>query len=157
MNYRVALAALLCVSVSSCTMVRDFGCLTSDYWIAAASHAELGIYDTEQTAVMERNVRQVGLVGNDIVAECQERPGDNVVAQPGELPCTGFNIIDTRTGQVWRGLSEATARTVLRNAGLVMPRLRDASEWLTQDWPEGNPSVFCKSHPDARLPATISP
>jgi hypothetical protein len=51
--------------------VRDFGCLADGCFAAAPSHAEMGIYDRQETAVLERYVLQVGLAKNFIVARCE--------------------------------------------------------------------------------------
>jgi len=146
MKYRLAGVVLFCLVSSSCAEVRDFGCLSNGYWIAAPSHAEFGVYDRQQTAVLERNVFEVGLVKDFIVARCEVRGGARATPQPGEKPCSNYGVVDTRTGEVRQGLSEAEARSVLERAGVAMPRLHYANEWFNQDWPSGNPSEFCKAN-----------
>ncbi len=135
------MGCLMCVSCK----VRDFGCLSNGYWVAAPSHAEMGIYDVTGNSVLERYVSQVGLMKEYIVATCLVRPGDKTVPLPGEKPCRGFNVIDTKTTQVWRGLTEAQAEEVLLKAGLRMPELHYANTWFNQDWPNGDPSAFCRA------------
>ena len=146
MRYRIASVVLLCIGASSCAKVRDFGCLSDGYWVAAPSHAEMAIYDRQQTAVLERYVLQVGLVKGFIVARCEVRPDADAVPLHDEKPCKDFNVIDTATERAWRGLSDTEARAVLEKAGVAMPELRYANEWFNQDWPDGNPSAFCKPH-----------
>jgi hypothetical protein len=106
----------------------------------------MSIYDRQQTAVFERYVSQVGISKDYIVALCKVWPGDDAVPLPQETPCTGYNVVDTSTQQVWRRLSDTEARTVLEKAGVAMPELRYANEWFNQDWPDGNPSAFCRAH-----------
>jgi hypothetical protein len=145
-TYRLAAVVMLCMLVSSCAKVRDFGCLSDGYWVAAPSHAETGIYDRQQTAVLERYVLQVGLAKGFVVARCEVRPDANAVPLPDEKPCKGYNVIDTASGTVWRGLSDAQAVAVLQRVGVTMPALHYANQWFNQDWPNGNPSAFCKAH-----------
>ncbi|UPG96589.1 hypothetical protein [Luteibacter aegosomatissinici] len=146
MRYRIASVVLLCIGASSCAKVRDFGCLSDGYWVAAPSHVEMGVYDRHDTAVLERYVFQVGLTKGFIVASCEVRPGADAASLPGEQPCKGYNVINTATEQVWRGLSGTEAAVVLKKEGIAMPELHYANEWFNQDWPDGNPSAFCKAH-----------
>ncbi len=153
MTYRVAGVVFFCLVSSSCAKVRDFGCLSDGYWIAAPSHAEFGVYDRQQTAVLERNVFEVGLVKGFIVARCEIREVASAPPQPDEKPCSDYGIVDTTTGQVRQGLSEAEARAVLERSGVAMPKLHYANEWFNQDWPDGNPSEFCRAKfPEAPVP-----
>jgi len=134
-----------CLMSVSCK-VRDFGCLSNGYWVAAMSHSDMGVQDVTGNSVLQRNVSQVGLTKEYIVATCRVWPGDKTVPLPIETPCHGFNVIDTETTQVWRDLTEAQAEEVLFKVGLRMPELHYANTWFNQDWPLGEPSHFCRAN-----------
>lgn len=144
MKLRGLVVAMSCVASASCA-VRDFGCLSNGYWVAAPSHAEMGIYDVTGDSVLQRYVSEVGLVKRYVVATCRVWPGNDTVPLPEEKPCHGFNVIDTETTQVWRDLTEAQAEEVLFKAGSKMPELHYANTWFNQDWPLGEPSAFCRA------------
>jgi hypothetical protein len=146
MMCRVAGVAVLCIVASSCVKVRDFGCLSNGYWVAAPSHAEIGIQNLQGTTVLERYVSRIGLAREYIAARCDVSPDANAVPSPDEKPCKGYNVINTATEQVWRGLSDTQAVAVLQTVGVAMPELHYANQWFNQDWPDGNPSEFCKTH-----------
>jgi len=141
---RALCAIVACLVITSCK-VRDFGCLANGYWVAAPSHAEMGIQDVTGNTVLERYVSQIGLAKGYIVAICRVRSGDDTVPLPDEKPCHGFNVIDTETTHVWRDMTEAQAEEVLFKAGLKMPELHYANTWFNQDWPDGKPSDFCRA------------
>lgn len=120
----------VCLVCASCAKVRDFGCLSNGYWVAAPSHAEIGIQNLQGTAVLERYVSQIGLTKQYIVARCEVNADANAVPSPGEKPCRDYNVIDTLSGKVWRGLSVAQAAAFLQTVCLAMPDLHYANAWF---------------------------
>lgn len=144
--YRVIGIALLSVLGASCVKVRDFGCLIDGYSISAPSHAEISISRFDGTYVLERYVFQVGLTPGYIVALCQRRPGADAQPSADERPCSGYNVINTQSGQAVRGISKDEATAILVKAGATMPMLDDAAGYFSQDWPNGEPGEFCRAH-----------
>lgn len=146
MTYRFIRVAVLCLLSTSCAKVRDFGCLIDGYSISAPSHVEIGISSPDGTYVLERYVFQVGSVPGHIVAFCQRRPGADAQPSPGEKPCSGYNVIDTQSGQVVRGIGKDEAAAILGKAGLPMPKLDYAADYFSQDWADGEKEDFCLTH-----------
>lgn len=114
----------------------------------APSHAEIGVADADSVFVLERYVTQIGQARGFIVARC-DMPDQQRAVGPLDLgkPCSGYNVIDTRTGRVWRGLDDIAAESVLGRANVPMPAMVTVSDYFNQVWPEGRPGNFCLSHP----------
>jgi hypothetical protein len=114
----------------------------------APSHEEIGVADADSVFVLERYVTQVGQAKGFIVARCDMSDHQRAVI-PLDLgkPCSGYNVIDTHTGRVWRGLDDIAAEWVLKQANVAMPAMATVSDYFNQAWPEDRSGNFCLVHP----------
>lgn len=146
--YRALVVVLFAGLVSSCAQRRDFGCLIDGYSVAAPSGAELALMAPDGTMVLERYVDQVGVAPGHLIALCKVPANNQEQPQKDETPCAGYNVIDTRSGAVVRGLSKERAIAMLEATGSGNPEMKHISEYFSVEWPPGQPGAFCKAHPE---------
>jgi hypothetical protein len=100
--------------------------LADGYQIMIMNSEEVYIADGRNELILGPEIEAIGIAPGTIVVDCGLK--DVVVNQFANT--VGFNVIDTRTGVIWKRLTAAGAAEKLRALGSPMPEMRPLSSYL---------------------------
>jgi hypothetical protein len=100
--------------------------LIDGYQIWVMNSQEKYIGDAQNTLILGPEIETIGIAPGVIVVNS----GLNEVVVNEFENTVGFNLIDTRTGEIIKGLKAAEAEQKLRSRGSSMPEMRPLSSYL---------------------------
>jgi hypothetical protein len=100
--------------------------LIDGYQIWVMNSQEKYIGDAQDTLILGPQIETIGVAPGVIVVNC----GLNEVVVNEFANTVGFNLIDTRTGVIWKGLTAAEAEQKLKSRNIPMPEMRPLSSYL---------------------------
>jgi hypothetical protein len=100
--------------------------LVGGYQIMVMSSEEVYVANADNELILGPEIETIGLAPGVIVVNC----GLNKVAPEGRANTVGFNLVDTQTGVIWKGLTAAEAEQKLKSRKISMPEMRPLSSYL---------------------------
>lgn len=100
--------------------------LVDGYQIMIMNSDEAYIANVENDLILGPEIEAIGIAPGVIVVDCGLK--DVVVNQFANT--VGFNVIDTRTGIIWKRLTAAEAEQKLGAQGRAMPEMQPLSSYL---------------------------
>ena len=94
--------------------------LVGGYQILMMGGHEDYIANAQNRLILGPEIETIGIVSGVIVVNCGLKEG----VTNGFANTVGYNLIDTRTGEVIKGLTAAEAEQKLRSRGSPMPEMR---------------------------------
>jgi hypothetical protein len=111
---------------AGCAARKDAASLPNYYSVLAMGSTEMYVADPQHELLLGPTLVSVGVVDQFVVAFC----GWEASERNGFSNTVGYNILDTRSAQVVKKLSEEEARNWLSARGLEMPVLQSPSAIL---------------------------
>ena len=90
------------------------------------SSEEVYVANAQNELILGPEIETIGIAPGVIVVNC----GPNKIVADGLENTIGFNLIDTRTGVIWKSLTAAEAEQKLRSRGSSIPEMRPLSSYL---------------------------
>lgn len=100
--------------------------LVGGYQIMVMNPQERYIANAQNELILGPEIETIGIVSGVIVVNC----GLKEVVVNRFANTVGFNLIDTRNGEIIKGLTAAEAEQELRSRGSSMPEMRPLSSYL---------------------------
>jgi hypothetical protein len=94
--------------------------LVGGYQILMMGGHEDYVANAQNELILGPEIETIGIVSGVIVVDC----GLNEGVTNGFANTVGFNLIDTRNGEITKGLTAAEAEQELRSRGSSMPEMR---------------------------------
>jgi hypothetical protein len=122
------LFVLVTLVLIGCSPRKDVGELPNGYLLMSLSSQELFVAAPNQALLVGPDVKELAVTGEVIVIRCGgERKTIN-----GFTGTVGYNIVDSRSGQLFTNLTDAEYHARLKELNVEQPRLVDASVFLTK-------------------------
>jgi hypothetical protein len=100
--------------------------LVDGYQIMVMSSEEVYVANAANDLILGPEIETIGIAPGVIVVNC----GPKKIVADGLENTAGFNLLDTRTGVIWKGLTAAEAEQKLRSRNVTMPEMRPLSSYL---------------------------
>jgi len=100
--------------------------LADGFQIMVMNSQEAYVANAENELILGPRIETIGLASGAIVVNC----GSDDVVVNGFKNTVGYNLIDTQTGQVTKGLTRAAMEQKLLSIHLSMPEMRSLSSYL---------------------------
>ena len=100
--------------------------LVHGYQIMIMNSDEAYIANAQNELILGTEIEAIGIGPGLIVVDC----GRKEIVVNGFANTIGFNLIDTRNGELFKGLTAAEAEQKLRSRGNAMPEMRPLSSYL---------------------------
>jgi hypothetical protein len=100
--------------------------LIDGYQIMVMNSQEKYIANARDELILGPNIETIGIATGTIVVNC----GLDEVVVNEFANTVGFNLIDTRTGVIWKGLTAGEAEEKLKSRNISMPEMRPLASYL---------------------------
>lgn len=114
--------------VTACYSRKDEGPLPNSYAVLAMGSTEIYVANPQRELLVGPTLISIGVTNNVVIAFC----GWEATERNGFANTVGYNILDTKSGEIVRKLSEAEARTWIESRGLQFPVLESPSALMTR-------------------------
>jgi hypothetical protein len=121
-----ALLYSLMLVVAACSKAWEPTALADGYQVMVMNSQEVYVANSESELILGPRIETIGLAPGVIVVNC----GRDEVVINGFANTVGFNLIDTQTGQITKGLALSDVEVTLKSRDIPMPEMRALSSYL---------------------------
>lgn len=100
--------------------------LVDGYQIMVMSSEEVYVANAQNELILGPEIETIGIAPGVIVVNC----GPKKIVADGLENTAGFNLLDTRTGVIWKGLTATEVEQKLKSRKISMPEMRPLSSYL---------------------------
>lgn len=114
-----SLTALLLLLMGACGSRTSEWHLPNGYLVFAAGSTELYVANPQRDLLLGPSLKSIGVSGDLVVAFCGWEP----IVTNGFKNTIGYSLLDTKTGQIVRGLDEQQVKAEVTRLGHHMPEM----------------------------------
>lgn len=100
--------------------------LTDGYQLMVMNSEEAYVANAADELILGPKIKAIGIAPGMIVVDC----GTDEVVINGFANTVGFNLIDTKTGKVTKGLTLSEAQEAFKSSDAALPEMRKPSSYL---------------------------